>query len=169
MYLTITSQSFELRDSKYCVFMHVACISDNSHHCKRTVLSNKALANLHPQITQGSSQSISYVFGTTGKVSSPLLLQSLHHPFLLPSPSHKMPSFLQSPSPFPCAVDVRWDNRANSISSCSQLPSGPVLFLHVTGAEHEPFQGLQGTASVVAACNCNIGRVERWGKLQAGP
>lgn len=157
MYLTITSQCFELRSSKYCVSMHIACISDNSHHCKIIVLSNKSLANLQPQITQGSSQSTIYVCGTmrTGwQESTPLLPQSLYHPFLLPPPSHKMPGFLQSPSPFPCAADVRWDNRANSISSCSQLPPGPVLFLHVTGAEHGPFQGLQGTVKGVAACNC---------------
>lgn len=90
MYLTITSQCFELRSSKYCVFMHIACISDNSHHCNRTVLSNKFLANLHPQITQGSSQNISYVCGTVGtgwQASSPLLPQSLH----IPSCSHLFP------------------------------------------------------------------------------
>lgn len=91
MYLTITSQCFELRSSKYCIFMHIACISDNSHHCKITVLSNKSLANLQPQITQGSPQSISYVCGTMGtgcQVSVPSFLRAS----TIPSCSHLLPT-----------------------------------------------------------------------------
>lgn len=169
MYLIITSQCFELRSSKYCVFLHVACISDNSHHCKRTVLSNMALANLHPQITQGSSQSISYVCGTmrTGwKVSSSLLPQSLHHLLPIKSKFSAVPTSLpvcsrcemgqQSQQHLRLLTATFW---SSFVSTCNWRWAWTI-----PGAPRDSQCG--GSLQLPAA---HIGRVERWGKSQAGP
>lgn len=110
MYLTITSQCFESRGTKYCIFMHIACISDNSHHCKRTVLCKQVLSSSASSDNPGViSEYQLCMWNHAYRVASsrPLLPLSLHHPFLLPPPSHKKMSFLQSPSPSLCAADVR--------------------------------------------------------------
>lgn len=118
MYLTITSQCFESRSTKYCIFMHIACISDNSHHCKRTVLCKQVLSSSASSDNPGVISEYQLCMWNHAWFTSshPLLPLSLHHPFLLPPASHKKMSFLQSPSPSLCAADVR-DGKTGPMAS----------------------------------------------------